>query len=406
MIVRYKPFGGSWRKLQLRRKNDGWAGLIDCGEVTTTGSLKYYITLLDKGGDPITSLGSIDEPMVTEIKNNLSGPAPHLPNEAPPAPCSSKADCPPGLPGCTSGDERGTTGWGAQCETTRDCREGLECIDELCEEASDGKDQASDAGSKTIVRNWIGLAGQFDLAIVSGTDVCGRMSQSSNGFSCFTTESPSSSQIAAGRVPAGTHYHGVPVAENHGNTIEGGLAMGTMRVIAAYERVLGDNFTLGGHVGFAFGGAPASDGGRSFLPLHLEGRGAYWLGATPFRRSGFRAFMLVAGGMAQVDSKVTVTVSEDERACDSNSGGCVREGDDFRYTFQLKPNGAKYNQVHPRKQQLDVWRKSGQGFAGGGFGLMYAFTPTVGLVAEAKVNLLFPTFNVVVAPTLGMRYGF
>ncbi len=48
----------------------------------------------------------------------------------------------------------------------------------------------------------------------------------------------------------------------------------------------------------------------------------------------------------------------------------------------------------------------GQGFAGGGAGVMYAFTPAVGLVLDAKYMRLFPTAGDVLSPELGLAVGF
>lgn len=399
VIVRYRPFGGSWKKQYLRQQKGGWGGNIDCNEVTTTGALKYYITVLDKSGEPITSVGSLDKPFVTQIKNQLDGAPPHLPNEPPPARCAAKEDCPPGLPGCPAADGRGSKGWGSACEQTRECETGLICLNGLCEEGEEKADK-SDSSSQKVIRNWFGLTGQLDLALVSGSDVCGRDSQNNKGYACFTRESPSQEEIDAGRVSKGTHYHGNPIASNNGNAIKGGVTLSTIRVLANYERVLGQNFTIGLHAGWAFRGGPKPDGGRAFLPLHLEARGGYWFGKSPFSRKGPRGFVFVGGGMAQADAKVSVAVTEDEDEC-TKENFCRKVGDLYEYSIE-----GMGTQLHPKTQKLDVWRKAGQGVAVVGGGFMYAFTPQIGVVVEAKANFFLPTFNFVLSPTVGMRYGF
>jgi hypothetical protein len=48
----------------------------------------------------------------------------------------------------------------------------------------------------------------------------------------------------------------------------------------------------------------------------------------------------------------------------------------------------------------------GQGFVGGGVGIMYAFTPGIGLVLDAKYMYLLPTAGNVLAPEFGLAVGF
>ncbi|MCL2824876.1 MAG: hypothetical protein FWD57_12885, partial [Polyangiaceae bacterium] len=95
VVVWYKPFGGEWKKINLKKQRRGvWSALIDCNEVTTTGDLKYHINILDEGNDAIANLGSRAKPFVTKIKNQLDRDPQSLPNEPPPARCADKEDCP------------------------------------------------------------------------------------------------------------------------------------------------------------------------------------------------------------------------------------------------------------------------------------------------------------------------
>ena len=110
-----------------------------------------------------------------------------------------------------------------------------------------------------------------DISLVSGTDVCTADSQANNHFACFRED--------------GTRYQGVPTTKGDkiGDNVNLGPALSTMRIVLGYDRLLLDNLTAGVRVGFAFNGAPA---GADFLPLHVEVRGAYWLGKDPLRPAG------------------------------------------------------------------------------------------------------------------------
>lgn len=385
VLVRYKPFGGSWKKLNLQKKRGGFGGNIPCEDVTTTGPLKYYISVLDKAGDPITSLGSLNKPFETTIKNQLDGDPPHLPHEPPPARCAAGEDCPPGLPGCPAGGARGNKGWGESCEQTKECQAGMICSGGMCEE---GEEEGDGGGgpSGPYKKNWVGLYGSFDLAYVSGDDVCGRDSQANKGYACFTTSDNEFED-------PGTQYHGEPVASGAGNAIAGGLAPATARIMLGYDRVITSNIMLGARLGYAFRGGPQPDSGNAFLPFHVEGRASYWFGKDVFAKKGIRPFGFVAGGMAQVDTKVDVSVREQTPNCPAT--GCT-----------VEDQNGEVIQTNPQTQKVEAWRKAGQSFVGLGGGVMYALSENGGIVGELKISYMLPTPNIVVSPTVGYAMGF
>ena len=390
-LVRYKPFGGSWKKLNLQKKRGGWGGNIPCLDVTTTGALKYYISLLDQAGDPITSLGTLNKPFETKIKNQLDGEPPHLPHEPPPARCAAKEDCPPGLPGCPAVGERGDKGWGAACEETQECQAGLICVGGMCEE---GEEEGGDGGgSGTFKKNWVGAFLSVDLAYVSGDDVCGRDSQANEGYACFTRSDDNPYEAD------GTQYHGDPKSEGNGNAIAGGLAVATVRFMASYDRVILDNVTIGGRLGYAFRGGPQPDNGNKFLPWHAEVRGQYFFGKDPFSRQGLRPFAFVGGGMAQVDSKVEVSVREKDSQDFPPDGGCNSE------PCEVRDQNNNVIQRNPQTQKVDAWRKAGQSFIGLGGGVIYPLGGG-GIVGELKLSYMLPTPNIVISPTVGYIHGF
>ena len=144
---------------------------------------------------------------------------------------------------------------------------------------------------------------------------------------------------------------------------------------------------------------PQPDSGNAFLPFHLEARGSYWFGKDPFSRVGLRPFGFVGGGMAQVDTKVEVSVREKTcnpgTAADAPAGACVVPDKNL--------NDYQYN---PETQKVEAWRKAGQSFVGLGGGVMYAMTPNSGVIGELKISYMLPTPNIVVSPTIGYVMGF
>ncbi|MFW5741599.1 MAG: hypothetical protein ACOC1F_14705, partial [Myxococcota bacterium] len=284
-------------------------------------------------------------------------------------------DCPPGLPGCpAAGEGRGDKGWGSACEETQECQAGLICVGGMCEEG----EEEEGGPSGFYKKNWVGAYASFDLAYVTGDDVCGRDSQANDGYACFRED--------------GSQYHGMPVASGNGNAIAGGLAPATARFMLGFDRVFGDNITLGARAGWAIRGGPQPDNGNAFLPFHLEARGQYFFGKDPFSRVGLRPFAFVGGGMAQVDTKVEVSVREQDN--------CPAEG------CAVLDKNDNVIQRNPQTQKVDAWRKAGQSFIGLGGGVMYALNADGGLVGELKISYMLPTPNIVVSPTIGYVHGF
>jgi len=283
-----------------------------------------------------------------------------------------------GTPACPTGGAkkgRGNKGWGSPCDTSQECDVGLLCqqgdIGRTCENAPKC-DSNSDCPAGSICKsgscdiaeeetsgpkgkfkkNLVGLHIAPDFAFLSGKDVC-----SSDNFSCFYGD--------------GTEYKGQPQA-GHGGSLNGGLAPGTVRVMASYERLFTGNIGAEARIGFAFNGGPQGSG-PAFLPLHVEVRGKYWFGQDVFTRKGLRPYVAVGGGLAQVDAKLAVNIYDP-----SIMGGSTTP-------------------------QLDAYRKLGQAFIGGGGGAMYAFGVNHGLVLNLNFMLMLPATGFVVEPSLGYQ---
>jgi hypothetical protein len=335
--------------------------------------------------------GSRAAPNKVPIKNALTGEPPHLPGHPPPAKCADSADCPPGLPGCPATGKKAppSKGWGASCEQDSECSQGLWCKNGICESGektepgepkSSGKMCDSFAGcdegetcttDKVCQRNevvqkpkrvWLSLNLGQDVSFVgSQADVCGSQQKlPPEQYSCIDKD--------------GFAYKGVPEAggPGKGNAINGGQHLATTRIMAGFDFLIADNVTLGTRLGYAFGTAP----GRALSHFHGEARAAFWFGKGSFTHQRVRPFVVVVGGLAQVDDKLDVPIFETD----------LKKG--------------LYD-----TQTLTAWRHAGWLFAGAGGGVVIPVGAGQGMLAELKVQTLFPNMVVALAPSIGYTLG-
>lgn len=418
--VRYKPFGTTeWKPLDLKRMGAGWGGGIPCLDIgDTTGDLSYYIQAVDAGGDVVGTAGTKNAPNKVPIRNELKGEPPHLPNRPPPAQCENASNCPPGLPGCVTSKKgkgkRGNKGWGASCDDSKECDQGLECRNGQCENA-DGASSGStgDAPAKSCESEadcgglpcnagvcagsaakkvWVSLSVQQDLAVIGGNDVCDP-SQRASGYSCFTS--------------SGAQYFGQPYPGN-ADKIGSGIAPATTRILLGLDYFVTPNISVGARAGIALRGGPQEDaitettytphGGSAFLPIHAEVRGAYWFGKDPLAVAGIHPFVFLAAGFAQVDAKVSTSVLE--------SGYQIQSDNSLAATADTAIDPTT-GQPYPVTQPLDAYKRMGKVFAGPGAGVTWSFSSrTDAIVFEAKGMVMFPTSGFVISPTLGYMRGF
>jgi len=253
--------------------------------------------------------------------------------DAPDAPAGAAgaegADCPPSFPGC-SADAKASDDEASQAE-------------------------APAAPPAPYKRNWFSVAFEQDaLLLPSANNTCA----GGTGYTCFGSD--------------GSYYADTPLA-GADDGVGGGLALGTSRILVGYDRALWPNVTLGARAGYAFGGGPQRPTGKSFLPLHLEARAAYWFGDDPLGRAGLRFYVLAAGGIAEQDANISV---------------------DVYASMQSYQSG--------QSQEYEAWKKTGLAFGAVGAGAMYAITPATGVSLEAKAMEMFPT----AAPGLGLQLAY
>jgi hypothetical protein len=398
VTLRYKPFGSkTYKSVELKKMGKGFGGEIPCEDVTTTGDIKYFFALTDESGEAAGTLGTTKDPYKVTIKSEIEGEAPTLPGQKAPDQCKEKVDCPPGLPGCPAAGgagggggasvKRGDKGWGASCEETQQCSEGLVCLNGACEE---GKDDGAkkDKDAKTGKHNLISVGAQLDwLMVGSRSDVCSPQSAASNA--CF---------IAG----TSTQFEGFAATKSGTNGVVGGGSFADVRALVGYDRqiVASIPLTVGVRAGFAFGGSPTpsntlqkngalanGDGpALGFHPFHGEARASYhFLGF--FESKKLRPYAFVGGGVAQVNAAVPIKV------CDGGAKARLTT-----CSAKVSPTG--------KIVDVDAYQITGLGFIGLGAGATYGFTPTFGVSAELKVMIMVPTSGFVFSPTFGPVVAF
>ncbi|HEY2405983.1 MAG TPA: hypothetical protein VGI10_08270 [Polyangiaceae bacterium] len=399
MDLRYKSFGGeTWKTVKMKKVGDTFRGEVPCDASSNSGTLKLYVTAKDASGEKVDNWGSKSEPIAIEASETSTAEPPAYDGEEAPARCQAKGECPPDFPGCSDskGPKRGGKDWGAACDNSTECKEGLLCESGTCETApscetaadcstgvcTDGKCSVADDGSGAsgpYKKNWIGLHFAQDWAFVGGTDVC--QFQNRAQFACYQSGSTTDSFT-------NDAYPGSNVAT--------GAVFATHRILLSYDRAFTSNITVGARVGFAFGGGPpagkdSTTAGTAFLPIHAEARLTYWFGKGALGKKGLRPYVHAGGGVAQVDAKVPVTVT-DCQSSTQGTGPCPN-GDP-----SVNPDGLP-------SVPLDAWRKMGQGFVTAGGGIVYAFTPKFGAQLNANFMFMLGSSGPVIEPSLGVVYG-
>jgi hypothetical protein len=209
---------------------------------------------------------------------------------------------------------------------------------------------------------WLSLnIGQDVSFLPSQPDVCGTQQQfPSAQYTCIDQD--------------GYAYKGIPQpgGPGAGNTVNSGLHLATTRIMAGFDYLITDKVTLGVRVGYAFGGAPA----HALSAVHGETRVAFWFGKEPFARKSVRPYLVVVGGLAAIDDKLEVPIAE---------------------TDTTKSPYAT--------QTLTAWRHGGVAFAGGGGGVMIPIGTGQGVLAELKIQALFPDVGIAMAPSVGYALG-
>ncbi len=421
MELRYKPFGSdTWKSVKMDKKGDAYRATVPCDATMDQGTLKVYVRAKDASGESVASWGTKSKPIEINVSESAAGEPPSFDDGEAPERCQAKEECPPDFPGCgPSGPKRGNKDWGASCENSSECKEGLLCSSGTCETApSCDKDEDCETGTcsggkcdigegageagKPWKKHWVGLHVAQDVAIIGGSDVCTPAAQQNDNFACFYSG-------------LDTPFVGEPFP---GTGIATGTVIATTRFLLSYDFAFTSNITVGARVGYAIGGGPpagqqiadegdpttASDdtysGGTAFLPLHVELRGAYWIGQNALGKKGLRPYVGLGGGMAQVDAKVPVTVkdcAEDPQL--GAAAGSVNPQEDCKAALTT------FDQTQMADVQLDAYKKLGQGFITLAGGLAFAFTEKMAVQLNVNFMYMLPSSGAVIEPSLGFTIG-
>ena len=440
--LRYKPFGETkWLATSMKKMSGGFGAVVPCAQVTTTGKLKLYVFLKDKDGEPVAQAGTAKTPLEVTIKNQLESDQPTFPGEDAPKKCSS-VECPPDFPGCgdakIAAGQRGNKGWGATCEKTEECQTGFSCQNGSCEQSEegpkgesegstegessgDGGDEPSDATPRAGVAlplNLVTAGLQIDaLFLGTADDVCGSVD-------ALTGELTTYENYACFNPNDGGEFLGKPRAGKF-NQIQGGGAVGDVRLLLGYDRILWNGLTGGVRVGYAFGGSPSAgdaadrffactqshpdtdtsspdtyegscrqNAASDFMPFHFEVQLKYFpLESLMPPKSLFmpRPYVYTGFGVAQVNSGVAVDV------CDT-----VQPNGDLIDPKTVSPDDvARCGVGAVKRPGIEASQITGLNFIPLGVGAIFPLHKNFGLNFELKTMFMVPTAGVVLAPFIG-----
>lgn len=309
--VRYKAFGMSkWKPLSLKKMKDGWGAYIPC-EDALQGELQYFIQGFDKDNDPIASAGSRKDPFKVQIKDKIGGDPPALPGEKAPKQCADKGDCPPGFPcdksgGGTGGGATGGLGEGEECVDSWECKSGK------CDGGKCTKPEDASSGPKKP-KFYIGASFGLDYTLLpSGDDVCklgpDKTPTNDSGYYCVNDDG-TDYPLRTDRL----QQNGL-LQPGRAGSVNGGGAVGNIRILLSFDYALNANMLVGGRLGFVANRYPGEEAGIDgvgfALPIHAEARFTYLFGQDALYEKTIAPYAFGSLGLSQTDAAVAVPITE------------------------------------------------------------------------------------------------
>lgn len=360
MSLRYREHeDAEWKTLELRQSGEAFRGQLACENTMDSGQIKFFVVATDAGGDPVDTWGNKNQPLTLSVDPLTKSEPPSFPGEPAPERCAERVLCPPDFPGC---------------------------VDEV---TADDPDEEQ-AESSAVQKHWLGLHFGVDIGFIGGSDVC---ADGNTDFDCFDSGTEQAyptllaDTVAGEAGEAGDAYPGTGIGS--------GASAGTLRALISYDYLLSPSVSLGGRVGYAFGGGPRTSDGRAFLPFHAEARVAFWL--RDRSAGGVAPYLHLGGGLAQVDIKKG----------DVNVRDCSQEPTRSAFLDCIDAVNAydSANQPELPEKTLDAYRKLGNGFATLGGGVLLPLGKDVGLQVNLNGMLMLPSVGLVIEPSLGFVYG-
>jgi hypothetical protein len=419
VIVRFNSSEDSdeaeWNHMDLSRVGAGWGGVIPCAAVLG-GTLRYYIQGYNKDMDPIATNGDAKTPYQVPIRDELAGPAPHLPNRAPPRAChqaakpkpteaaaassedkeTAKEDCPPGMPGCGKSDK------GDEDEDTS----------KSDEDEGDEKGTSKKKKKKEFSRWWVGVSAHLDfMQIPSGPDLCrlhpnnapgAPIATPANDKHFYCTDTLTGNDFPT-RIRPDQNNELTPLNAGQSN---GGVVPGNFRIFASLDYAATSNILIGGRIGFVlgtyqgtakstantYGPAAIHDGYAWGQPFYAELRLTGVIGKDPLRKGGWAPLLFVGGGASDFDAHTSGSATLCARNANPVPPACMMPMAD-------KPD---------TRVNVDMWITNGPLFIDFGGGVRYGFSPHLGFTGALRVNVSLGSNGAIptVGPELGLQYGF
>jgi hypothetical protein len=353
--LRYREHTAApWQTLELERDGTTFRATLPCEVTMNSGRLELFIVATDDAGDPLDTLGSKSEPVVL-VLNPTSSVTPAYPGEDPPERCAERVLCPPDFPGCADGDEpvQGSVEWYRP-------------------------------------RHWVSMHFAADAGFQGGSNVC---TSNNSDYDCFTsgTDTP-----FPGVLPEGVAARPGELGDGYpGTDIATSPSVGTLRLLFGYDHAVSDRVSVAARLGYAFRGGPTTLDGEGFLPVHIEGRIAYW--PRGLWGAGLLPYVHLGAGLAQVDLKKADVVVRD---CTEEPGrqaflDCIAATDDY----------APSDDLELPTRRLDAYRKLGDAFVTVGGGISVPLGGRAALQLNVNALLMLPSVGVVVQPSIGVAYG-
>jgi hypothetical protein len=199
--------------------------------------------------------------------------------------------------------------------------------------------------------------------------------------------------------------------------------LATTRLLFSYDFAPSPVFSLGVRAGFAFrGGPPAGmttgdappvegietvpahtpgSGGTPFRPFHFELRGNYWF--APLTNPRWRGYLGAGFGVAQVDAKVVHPVTDCHDVAAAAAASDPNDPDGANAYAMCISIG--HETVGAPTTVLDAWKKVGRGFAALHAGGTVTLVGDLSVEVDVNLMYMFPTYGLVVEPSLGLVMG-